>query len=273
MTKKSISIGSLTNFHSYDNAVFDKSIITEDPVSVGDPVDPEDAVNMRTAFSGVSVSSLTAPTELTLKDGTVGKLIVAACGSSFTLYAWNNTGLTNQSDINMPFVVKALGDPTTGTQRWYAIGGMYSIEGLELKGNIGTYILYIKDTNLSNYLGISWNENDTSDRVLTIKVNGGNRALDLKTVASVILDQSLAHDENVEFNTVKCQGHQVLGAQQAATVDLSSLTSIALNSGTDQVDRAAFNLALVTLVSELNSALGKVNTILAAMRAHGLIAT
>lgn len=39
--------------------------------------------------------------------------------------------------------------------------------------------LIIPDTNASNNLNIKWNENDTSDRTLNLKVNSGDRTLDL----------------------------------------------------------------------------------------------
>jgi len=37
----------------------------------------------------------------------------------------------------------------------------------------------VPDTNASNYLVWSWDENDTSDRTLKVKVNAGNRTIDL----------------------------------------------------------------------------------------------
>jgi hypothetical protein len=72
---------------------------------------------------------------------------------------------------------------------------------------------------------------------------------------------------------IKVNSTQVLGAQQAAEADAAAVSSISLDSGSDSVDRAAFNTSLGTLVSEINALKTTVNSLLAKLRTHGIIAT
>ncbi len=60
--------------------------------------------------------------------------------------------------------------------------------------------LKLLDTNASNYLTLKWNENDTSNRTLSLVVSGANRSLTISGDSSV--NQALLTTSNVQHATV-----------------------------------------------------------------------
>ncbi len=66
---------------------------------------------------------------------------------------------------------------------------------------------------------------------------------------------------------------QVISDQQAVEPNASSITSLSLGAGADTVDLATFNIALGTLVTELNNTISTLNNLLTKLRTHGLIDT
>jgi len=55
MARKYVTIGSLVNFHGYDNVDFDKAIATDGPISAGNPVDDIDVLRKEDMGSLVGI--------------------------------------------------------------------------------------------------------------------------------------------------------------------------------------------------------------------------
>jgi len=66
---------------------------------------------------------------------------------------------------------------------------------------------------------------------------------------------------------------QVVGSRQAALTDASSVSTVTVVTGTDMITLSTLNSSLTTLVTEINAIKSTVNSILARLRTHGLIAT
>ena len=102
----------------------------------------------------------------------------------------------------------------------------YSAVTLNITGVATIDTLKIQDTNNSDQLSIIWNENDTADRTLNLKVSGGNRTLDL--------------DENLTASTVvKTTGDTMTGdlvttkVTVGSTQLVKSVTKVVAPSGAD----------------------------------------
>lgn len=247
MALKNIRIGSMADIHRYDNSLFAEAIETTEPIAAGDPVDDDHVVTLGyLPFKSITVTSISNPTELNALTGTAGDMIMAqqvqAGLDVWTLYAYDAAG----PSVDAPYVMDASG---AGSERWVAIGGRYSRSELTIKaaftvlGDITGYDRYIKSTGGAGYLKLYWNESDGSSRTLALLVNAGNRSLTIE--ADSLLNQDLTTDADPEFNTVKCQGNQVIAAQGAAVAD----------------------------ATDAASAITQLNALLARCRAHGLIAT
>lgn len=61
--------------------------------------------------------------------------------------------------------------------------------------------------------------------------------------------------------------------QQAVENDAAAVSAISVDAGTNQIDRAAFNTALTTLVSEINGIKTTLNNLLAKLRTAEIIDT
>lgn len=265
---KYVRVGSLVNIHAYDDGDYDAAIETDAPIKAGDPVDPEDVVTLKTQrIRAVAVTNIDSPSEVSLMSGQAGDLVLAyqvnAGGmDDYTIYAYDGAG----PSLNNPFVIDA---PGTGTERWIAVlGRNCAITDVKLLSTLLCSDLYVGSPTIN--LRIVWTS-EIASRTLTFDLQSGNRTLTLKS--NVTLNQNLQTTNDVEFNTVKCQGNQVLTARQSAVADASAASAISLGSGSDQVDRAAFNTALSTLVSEINGIKDQLNALLNRARTHGLIAT
>ena len=130
----------------------------------------------------------------------------------------------------------------------------------------------IGDTDLSNYLKISWNENDTNDRTLNLKLNSDNRTLDLSenfTIgdgfdvsitaedanSSIVLNNALLeaeHTASATQRTIKV----ATGTDANATITVEGTASITNQDTTDNAD-VTFNGATL---SSLTTAGGIVQT-------------
>jgi hypothetical protein len=246
MAIKQIRIGSMANIHQYDNVDFADAIDTrEEPIAIGDPVEEYHAVNLRSMNIGVLVANVDNPTELALVQGKPGKLILAiqqGAGSQdiFTLYAYDEIGPA----LNSPYVVLAAPPDgfAPGYERWIAIGGKYSNQLQIINAQLIVNELSIRGTLAGFELAIVFGDG-TANQILTFNLDSADRSLTLHS--DVELDQDLQTTDDVEFNTVKCQGNQVLGAQQAA-----------IANATDPATTMA-----------------RLNDLLAACRTHGLIDT
>jgi hypothetical protein len=279
MTKRNITIGSLVNFHTFDDVDFKKSFIGDLPASVGDPIDTQDAVTL--GSTKLITSNIDNPTGLNGRKGDSGQFILvynvngSGVVDDFTLYAYDGNGPA----VNPPWVIAAAPfNPLLPlNERWIAIGGKYCYIAQRIADALRVKELFIDDQAAmfanKRKLQIKWNEDDTADRVLNLLVDAGDRSLTLKTVAAVVIDQDLQKSADAEFHTVKCQANQVIGARQTAEADAGAVSAISLGTGSDQVDRATFNTNLTTLVTEINAIKTTLNNLLAKLRTHGLIAT
>jgi hypothetical protein len=269
----------MANIHVFDDDDNLEAIATASPIACGDPQSATHAVTLGSSAS--AVSNIDNPTELNLKKGRTGQvvLVVKVAGATavddFTFYAYDDSGPA----VNPPYVIEALRqDPLDppANERWIAIGGKYSYITQMFKSAIFKS-LYIQDTNQSNELHLKWNEDDAADRILNLLLNGASRSINLTGNLTIesdsVLNQDLTTDANPTFNTLLIQGTKVLDAQQSAEADAAAVSAIALSAGADTVDLAAFNTALTTLVTEINALKTKLNNALAKLRTHGLIAT
>lgn len=85
---------------------------------------------------------------------TVQKLYAASYGA----YIYNDDELLNDSDSDFPSMYR----DASMTEGYHVLGGIRFL-----------------DTNQSNFLTVTWNENDTANRTLGLLVAGGNRTLTL----------------------------------------------------------------------------------------------
>lgn len=90
-----------------------------------------------------------------------------------------------------------------------------NLEGLTTDGGIAAASIKVDavslyDTNNSNTLDLSWNEDDTGDRTLQITVNAGNRVLalhgNLTVEAASLVNQDLTDDGSPTFETLTIYG-------------------------------------------------------------------
>lgn len=65
-------------------------------------------------------------------------------------------------------------------------------------------------------------------------------------------------------------GVQVVGAQQLYIAPAVAVSAISTSAGTDTIDKAAFDIALGTLVTEINAIKDVLNALLLSDEAHGL---
>lgn len=70
MALKKITIGSLTDFHQYDDESYDKAMIIEQPISfTGTPADPDDLVKLNTLANTLSSDAVIADNSIVRGDG------------------------------------------------------------------------------------------------------------------------------------------------------------------------------------------------------------
>lgn len=131
MTKRAITLGSLLNAHTYDDASPDhaaisKSIQVTQPIFIdAPPVAQEDSLRLAELGgltpSAVSVSDITNPTELGSYTGSGSSLLLAyevgAGENRSTLYVWDSAV---SGGANSPYVVAGL------SGYWIAVGGLYN---------------------------------------------------------------------------------------------------------------------------------------------------
>ena len=72
---------------------------------------------------------------------------------------------------------------------------------IDVTGHVSTEELRLDDTNVSNELVISWDEDDTIDRDLDLSVNGADAALSIEGVNAEI-NQDTTDDADVTFNDI-----------------------------------------------------------------------
>lgn len=75
MAIKKVSIGSLTNFHQYDDGDYDKAMIIEQPIScTGTPVDANDLVKMNTITNTTQSDAVITDNSIVRGDGGARKI-------------------------------------------------------------------------------------------------------------------------------------------------------------------------------------------------------
>lgn len=176
-------IGGIPNAQGYDNAVYDSSIETTEPIKAGDPIDPTDVVNLRSLkVRGITVVSAANPVELNLEAGSPGDLIVCqqinggGAQDLYTIYGYDSNG----PGTNAPYIMAAAAEvPPTGAERWIALLGRYSVVDQFLNAALRAVGLYIMESDLTNTLQLNWGEASGADRVLSILVNGADRTISL----------------------------------------------------------------------------------------------
>ncbi|RPI88705.1 MAG: hypothetical protein EHM41_00080 [Chloroflexi bacterium] len=95
---------------------------------------------------------------------------------------------------------------------WYELNNRDVLEDYEQSdftssmesGQEASSVLALLDTNSSNTLEVYWNEDDTADRTLGIKVVGANRSLTIE--GDTIVNQDLSSDASPTFGGVTIQG-------------------------------------------------------------------
>jgi hypothetical protein len=134
MTTQVIAIGSLKNFHAYDDGAIPKGAVFSAPITVGTPVDSTDALQLA-GLGGlvpyaISVSAIDNPTELGAYTGDASSLLLAyEIGAGInrgTLYVWDSTV---GGGANSPYVVAG------ATGYWIAICGVYT-NSLTISGDL-----------------------------------------------------------------------------------------------------------------------------------------
>ena len=111
------------------------------------------------------------------------------------------------------------------------------------------------------------------DGMIEINTATGEAALNVNGGAHIGGDSNPGDNNLAVDGVILCQSNQVITARQAAEGDAGAVSAITLNAGTDLVDRAAFNTALSSMVTEMNGIKSTLNSLLAKLRTHGLIAT
>jgi len=118
--------------------------------------------------------------------------------SNKSLYVGSNGRLTNS-----PSGDDWISVGTSDGKKTVTLSGGSGITPLTV--TVGTFErLKLWDTDKSNVLNLSWDENDTSDRALNLKVSGGNRTLSLLT--DVAINQNLLETSYVTFAGVTSLG-------------------------------------------------------------------
>jgi len=171
MTKRAITIGSLVNYHVYDDNSPDhdpisKAIQVAQPIFVdAPPVDPEDVLRLNELGglqpSTLSVADITAPVELNALTGSVTsfKLVfeVDTGPDNVTLYRWD---AAVSSGANPPFIVAGL------SGFWTAIAGRYIAGSCKLES-----VLYVGDSSV---------QHDGTDLLIDPRVVSATGVVDVK---------------------------------------------------------------------------------------------
>jgi hypothetical protein len=91
--------------------------------------------------------------------------------------------------------------------------------------------LKLQDSDASNKLTVSWDENDTSDRALKIKVSGGDRTLTIE--GNTLVNQDLTTDATPTFGGVTPANGATVTWTDGATYSITHTddTSLALTAG------------------------------------------
>lgn len=90
------------------------------------------------------------------------------------------------------------------------------VTSMEQEEGAGSGVLVLLDQDASNELSVSWEEDDTNDRQLALKVNGGNRSLTLEDNA--ILDQDLTQDASPTFTDISLTNRNLISYEEAAVL-------------------------------------------------------
>jgi len=87
-------------------------------------------------------------------------------------------------------------------------------DGVVAAGSMILDSIDLYDTNNSNVLALTWNEDDTGDRTLQMTVNAGNRVLalhgNLTVEAASLVNQDLTDDASPTFEALTMYGLNVL---------------------------------------------------------------